>query len=962
MSAFAFLFAFAVVVALLAGGVALGSGHATAAARAPLAGDTFPGHPRSLRPAGPAVSANWTDCLLTGARLPGDASCPSSSGPSAIAWDSLNGQVYVANQDSGTVSVINVTTDQMVGIIPVGDYPDAVAVDDATGQIFVADYMSGNITVINGTDDTVVASIPVGYWLTSEAFDPANGEIFVASAYDSNLTAINGSTDLVLNSTLVGESPQGIAYDSTNGELYITDNGANAVSVVNGSSNRVIQTFSTNFYDSNPGPWAIAFDSANNYLYVADEYVNAVQFIDASTNSPTGLAYDAIGSSGDAIAVDPSSGYVFVGGGSDQVGIISTATGTLVKSEWIGGGASGMVFDSLDGLVYASDSNYDDIALFNGTTGNASGSVPAGLYPGDVAYDSWNGRVFVANGVANNVTVIAGGTGIILGSIFMGTNSSTNALAFDQANGLLYVAEGASENVTVIDGATDSIVGSIPVPVHPGALAYDPANGYIYVASEVSNNVTVIDGSSNVVAGSIPVRTYSNGLVYDSSDDDIYAATPVTGGLTVINGSNDQVAGTISTNSGGYGLAYDSANGDIYIADGPESYGVTVVNASSSQVVESVQVGVGIFPVGVTYDPANGFVYVEGYNCSFVSVIDGSTNQIAGNISVPWGPVAGAYDASNGYVYVASAQSGAVSIITGSPPPAVFNVTLTETGLPLGTSWAGSIDGVRETSTTAILTFVEPNGTYLFEPGLVPGWTTMASGQTISVNGSAVNQSVAWNRVDYQVSFNETGLPSGTTWSITLNGSQRASDSATIYFSDPNGSYSYSVGQVLSFQSTETLSSPLGVEGKSVAVAVEFSPALSVNYSVGAGYTGTCQPLTEIVNLTGSVVGGVGPYNFTWSFGPGAPLAHGASVQHTFGAAGGNVTLWVVDALGDNRSIARAVGPATVIGCPAPLASPPVDTYVVVGAVVFVVAVLAVFLLYRRGKGPATPAAAANEP
>jgi len=48
----------------------------------------------------------------------------------------------------------------------------------------------------------------------------------------------------------------------------------------------------------------------------------------------------------------------------------------------------------------------------------------------------------------------------------------------------------------------------------------------------------------------------------------------------------------------------------------------------------------------------------------------------------------------------------------------------------------------------------------------------------------------------YRVTFHETGLPSGTPWSVTLNGITESSTGASISFWDPNGTYAFTVGSV----------------------------------------------------------------------------------------------------------------------------------------------------------------------
>jgi YVTN family beta-propeller protein len=70
------------------------------------------------------------------------------SGPDGVAVDAAARTVYVANDGSGTVSVINEATGTVTATVPVGSFPDAVAVDAAARTVYVANDGSGTVSVI----------------------------------------------------------------------------------------------------------------------------------------------------------------------------------------------------------------------------------------------------------------------------------------------------------------------------------------------------------------------------------------------------------------------------------------------------------------------------------------------------------------------------------------------------------------------------------------------------------------------------------------------------------------------------------------------------------------------------------------------------------------------------------------------------------------------------------------------
>jgi len=149
--------------------------------------------------------------------------------------------------------------------------------------------------------------------------------------------------------------------------------------------------------------------------------------------------------------------------------------------------------------------------------------------------------------------------------------------------------------------------------------------------------------------------------------------------------------------------------------------------------------------------------------------------------------------AARGSVNVSGAAPAPVAVAFSAIP--AYPVTFTETGLANGTNWSvwvfgfeaygalGHGDGGRHhhhgshvvfegTSSTPTITLNLTNGTYRYHVGWVDGYYSndsrgsfVVAGEptpTITVNFTAVPQ--------YNVSFESSGLPSGTDWGITVVG------------------------------------------------------------------------------------------------------------------------------------------------------------------------------------------------
>ncbi len=75
----------------------------------------------------------------------------------------------------------------------------------------------------------------------------------------------------------------------------------------------------------------------------------------------------------------------------------------------------------------------------------------------------------------------------------------------------------------------------------------------------------------------------------------------------------------------------------------------------------------------------------------------------------------------------------------------------------------------------------------------------------------------------WKVTFTETGLPTGTKWGVSLNGTGHASTNPTITFSVPNGKYAFSVQHRADYQLTPS-GGKVKVNGADVAIAISFTP------------------------------------------------------------------------------------------------------------------------------------------
>ena len=221
--------------------------------------------------------------------------------------------------------------------------------------------------------------------------------------------------------------------------------------------------------------------------------------------------------------------------------------------------------------------------------------------------------------------------------------------------------------------------------------------------------------------------------------------------------------------------------------------------------------------------------------------------QSGSGSSIPFGGlVNGSYTFSVGSLtgYTATPSSGTITVNGAAvgqaiaftvAPPSTYLVTFTETGLSSSSLAAGLwvvciwIEGVLVCfwgGDDASLATALANGTYNYTVNPATGYTANPASGKIVISGAPVNVGIAFTPTAkrYAVTFTESGLPSGTSWSVTFNGTTNSSTSAAITFSEVNGTYTFTTGAVPSYSATPG-SGPVTVVGGSVGQAITFTAA-----------------------------------------------------------------------------------------------------------------------------------------
>ncbi len=136
----------------------------------------------------------------------------------AIALNAKTGKVYAVASAQGAVSVFNPET-KTTSSVKVGKDPVALAINEATNRIYVANNGSASVSVIDGGSDAVIATVNVGSLPYVLAVNPVTNKIFVSNTFSDVITLIDGNTNAITK--IKAGSADSIVVDAKRDRAYL---------------------------------------------------------------------------------------------------------------------------------------------------------------------------------------------------------------------------------------------------------------------------------------------------------------------------------------------------------------------------------------------------------------------------------------------------------------------------------------------------------------------------------------------------------------------------------------------------------------------------------------------------------------------------------------------------------------------------------------------------------------------
>ncbi|MGP6240208.1 hypothetical protein ACNF40_07345 [Cuniculiplasma sp. SKW4] len=610
---------------------------------------------------------------------------------------------------------------------------------------------------------------------------------FTQQNSSSEIGNINYTLILYNNSLLSGNiidagngiQPNGATLDKMNNRIYVTNLYSGYVSVVNSETNKISSAIPIGHRQL-----ASVFDCSNENLYVINpKGIYAINITTDKIISNITVGLNPVGA-----AYDPSNGYIYVvNEGSNNVSVINGTSNKVILSLNVGSNPKNIVYDPNNQNLYVTNFGTNNISVINGSKNYVYSTIEVPNGPDAEVFNPSDNYIYVTT--SGNVSVVDVETNKVIYTIQTGNDS--DGVAFDPSNGYIYVTNEGSNNVTVINGKTNQVISNITVGSSPVWAVYDPSNGYIFVANLYSFNLSVIDGITDRIISTIYVGTPETGGTFDPSNGYLYVTNFVSGSLSIIftkestkyysvefneiglpdgtawyvNLSNDMDSGAITGNT--FSFSLPNGTYSYTLATENKSYEPSQISGSfkvnGSSVINSVTFSLAIYPVSFTETGLQSLTpwYVNLSNGMHIGPFVGFVN-----LNLPNGTYTYTVASSN-KSYRPLTSSGSFRV-EGAPVRVnmvfirvLYNLTFTESGLPIGTIWYVNLSNgmgsgaIRGDSYSIALT----NGTYFYNVSSVSGYKIESATGAVEINGKNQSKTVVYSLIS-QSQNSPTGIHS----------------------------------------------------------------------------------------------------------------------------------------------------------------------------------------------------------
>jgi YVTN family beta-propeller protein len=284
--------------------------------------------------------------------------------------DSLAGVMYVQNSNSNSISVVDLATNTILRNITVEGalHNIKLSEDQLTLYILTSEKDSGTILMLNTTSNQLMKEIPTEVSVQDIAI--FNGTMYASDGLGGKVLVMNENGTLI-DEIDVGSRPQYVEVRPDGQVLYVTRLGG-SISVVDLEQKIVIKEI-----DSGSMPYRLSFTNDGAVLFVVNAESDTLSVIDSRKHEV--IKTIPVGDNPGDVALNPDETLVYVTNMDSNTVSIVDARIEVINEIPVGNGPCGIAFSADGGdLAYVSNIRGNDVSVIDTTSSNVTATISAG--------------------------------------------------------------------------------------------------------------------------------------------------------------------------------------------------------------------------------------------------------------------------------------------------------------------------------------------------------------------------------------------------------------------------------------------------------------------------------------------------------------------------------------------------------------------------------------------------------
>lgn len=246
---------------------------------------------------------------------------------SASAWADPTYRLFVTNEKSNSVSVIDSRTGTLETTLELGERPRGIGLSPDHKTLYVA--LSGDdaIGVVDVASLKILDKLKAGDDPETFAVHP-NGNLYLSNEDDAKASVLNPATNEIIEEIRVGLEPEGVAVSPDGSIVLVTSESTNMVHVIDTAAHKVVANILVA-----ARPRGLAFSHDGVRAYVSSEIGNEIAIIDTKTHAITKtVSVDVPRSKPMAIKISPDDKTLYLTTGRAAKVVIMDAMTLEIKS------------------------------------------------------------------------------------------------------------------------------------------------------------------------------------------------------------------------------------------------------------------------------------------------------------------------------------------------------------------------------------------------------------------------------------------------------------------------------------------------------------------------------------------------------------------------------------------------------------------------------------------------------